>query len=217
MVCIQTGFYNEIVIPQLIEELDLAGKHDEAAQLRTHWEKKVAFFVSGGPNLFGSGVCLRLNGLRIDAGYRTIRAGSPADTGDDTGGGEKFAEKQIRANLFCRGVVEKAYYYYGSDYRGGGGDAFTLTYMSPMGGWGVLDHALHDRREPDATIRLGFASIVSSWSLMNTGTKEKWFRLLVSQRRKRRWDRRRFRACGVRHDMAWTAAPPRPLVLLVGN
>jgi hypothetical protein len=72
-------------------------------------------------------------------------------------------------------VVEKAYYYYGSDYRAGGGDGFTLTYMSPMGGWGVLDHALHDRQEPDASVRLGFASILSSWSLMNTGTQESGF------------------------------------------
>jgi hypothetical protein len=67
------------------------------------------------------------------------------------------------------------YYYYGSDYRGGAGDAFTLTYMSPMGGWGVLNHALYDHREPDATVRLGYASILSSWSLMNTGTKESGF------------------------------------------
>lgn len=44
-----------------------------------------------------------------------------------------------------------------------------------MGGWGVLDHALYDHREPDATIRLGYASFLSSWSLMNTGTKESGF------------------------------------------
>ena len=44
--------------------------------------------------------------------------------------------------------------------------------MSPMGGWGVLDHALHDRSELDATIRLGYASCLSAWSLMNTGTPE---------------------------------------------
>ena len=66
-------------------------------------------------------------------------------------------------------------YYYGSDYRGGAGDAFTLTYMSAMGGWGVLNHALYDRREPDATIRLGYASFLSVWSLMNTGTPETGF------------------------------------------
>jgi hypothetical protein len=48
-----------------------------------------------------------------------------------------------------------------------------------MGGWGVLNHALHDRKVADATVRLGYASILSVWSLMNTGTKESgygyWF------------------------------------------
>jgi hypothetical protein len=47
--------------------------------------------------------------------------------------------------------------------------------MSPMGGWGVLNHALYDHGEPDATIRLGYASFLSSWSLMNTGTRETGF------------------------------------------
>jgi hypothetical protein len=171
----ETGFYNERVIPQLIEELDLVGKHDEAAQLRMHWEKKVAFFVSGGPNLFGSEYAFDSTGFESTqaiARYAIDHPGTPGITPDAAA---KFAVTQIRANLFCRGVVEKAYYYYGSDYRGGAGDAFTLTYMSPMGGWGVLNHALYDHREPDATIRLGYASILSSWSLMNTGTKESGF------------------------------------------
>ena len=171
----RTGFYNEVVIPQLIEELDLNGKHDEAAQLRTHWEKKVAFFVSGSPNLFGSEYAFDSTGFESTQAIARYALDHPQTPGTSPGDPKSFAEKQIRANLFCRGVIEKAYYYYGSDYRGGGGDAFTLTYMSPMGGWGVLDHALHDRQVSDATIRLGFASILSSWSLMNTGTKESGF------------------------------------------
>lgn len=171
----RTGFYNEVVIPQLIEELDLVGKHDEAAQLRTHWEKKVAFFVSGNPNLFGSEYAFDSTGFESTQAIARYALDHPQTPGTTPEESMNFAEKQIRANLFCRGVVEKAYYYYGSDYRAGAGDAFTLTYMSPMGGWGVLDHALHDRREPDATIRLGFASILSSWSLMNTGTRESGF------------------------------------------
>jgi hypothetical protein len=164
----RTGFYNEVVIPQLIEELDIAGKHDEAAKLRTEWEKKVAFFVSGGPNLFGSEYAFDSTGFESTQAIARYALDHPQTPGTTPEDARKFAETQIRANLFCRGVVEKAYYYYGSDYRAGGGDGFTLTYMSPMGGWGVLDHALHDRHEPDATIRLGFASILSSWSLMNT-------------------------------------------------
>jgi hypothetical protein len=171
----RTGFYNEVVIPQLIEELDLVGKHDEAAQLRTHWEKKVAYFISGNPDLFGSEYAFDSTGFESTQAIARYALDHPQTPGTTPEQSMSFAEKQIRANLFCRGVVEKAYYYYGSDYRGGGGDAFALTYMSPMGGWGVLDHALHDRREPDATIRLGFASIVSSLSLMNTGTQESGF------------------------------------------
>jgi Family of unknown function (DUF5695) len=171
----ETGFYNEVVIPQLIEELDSAGKHDEAAQLRMHWEKKVAFFVSGGPNLFGSEYAFDSTGFESTQAIARYALDHPNTPGIAPEAAAKFAATQIRANLFCRGVLEKAYYYYGSDYRGGAGDSFTLTYMSPMGGWGVLNHALHDRGEPDATIRLGYASILSSWALMNTGTEETGF------------------------------------------
>ncbi len=168
----ETGFYNEVVIPQLIEELDLVGKHDEAALLRTHWEKKVAFFVSGGPNLFGSEYAFDSTGFESTQAIARYALDRPKTPGTTPEAAAKFAVTQIRANLFCRGVIEKAYYYYGSDYRGGAGDAFTLTYMSAMGGWGVLNHALYDRHEPDATIRLGYASFLSAWSLMNTGTRE---------------------------------------------
>jgi hypothetical protein len=171
----QTGFYNEIVIPQLIEELDRVGKHGEAAQLRMHWEKKVAFFVSGGPNLFGSEYAFDSTGFESTQAIARYALDHPATPGITPEAAAKFAITQIRANLFCRGVIEKAYYYYGSDYRAGAGDAFTLTYMSPMGGWGVLNHALYDHREPDATIRLGYASYLSSWSLMNTGAHETGF------------------------------------------
>ncbi len=171
----ETGFYNEVVIPHLIEELDLVGKHEEAAQLRMHWEKKVAFFVSGGPNLFGSEYAFDSTGFESTQAIARYALNHRATPGITTEAAAKFATTQIRANLFCRGVIEKAYYYYGSDYRAGAGDAFTLSYMSQMGGWGVLNHALHDRGDPDATIRLGYASYLSSWSLMNTGTQETGF------------------------------------------
>jgi hypothetical protein len=171
----ETGFYNEVVIPQLIEEPDRVGKHDEAAQLRTHWEKKVTYFVSGNPNLFGSEYAFDSTGFESTQAIARYALDHPTTPGITPEAATKFATTQVRANLFCRGVIEKAYYYYGSDYRAGAGDAFTLSYMSPMGGWGVLNHALYDRREPDATIRLGYASFLSAWSLMNTGTRETGF------------------------------------------
>jgi hypothetical protein len=171
----ETGFYNEVVIPRIIEELDLVGKHDQAAQLRTHWEKKVTFFVSGGPNLFGSEYAFDSTGFESTQAIARYAIDHPGASGITPEATAKFASTQIQANLFCRGVLEKAYYYYGSDYRGGAGDSFTLSYMSPMGGWGVLNHALYDGHEPEATIRLGYASLLSSWSLMNTGTMETGF------------------------------------------
>ena len=135
----------------------------------------MAFFLRGGPNLFGSEYAFDSTGFESTQAIARYAIDHPTTPGIAPEAATKFATTQIRANLFCRGVIEKAYYYYGSDYRGGAGDAFTLTYMSAMGGWGVLNHALYDRREPDATIRLGYASFLSAWSLMNTGTPETGF------------------------------------------
>jgi hypothetical protein len=81
-------------------------------------------------------------------------------------------DAQIAANLFCRGWVEPAYYYLGSDYRGGAGNGYVLTYMSQMGGWSVLDYGLNFAADPDPYLRLGYASYLSAWALMNTGTPE---------------------------------------------
>jgi hypothetical protein len=81
-------------------------------------------------------------------------------------------DAQMAANLFCRGTVEPAYYLLGSDYRGSGGNSYTLTYMSQMGGWAVLDYGLHFAADPGPYLRLGYASYLSAWALMNTGTPE---------------------------------------------
>src|SRR6185312_10781132 len=126
-------------------------------------------------NLYGSEYAFDSTGFESTQAIARYALDHPSMPGITPEATIKFNKEQIRDNLFCRGVVEKSYYYYGSDYRGGAGDAFTLSYMSPMGGWGVLDHALYDRQEADATVRLGYASFLSSWALMNTGTKESGF------------------------------------------
>jgi hypothetical protein len=84
----------------------------------------------------------------------------------------EFLEKQLRLNIACRGWLETAYYYLGSDYRSGSGMAYTLSYMSQMGGWSVLDYALYYAKDPFKYLRLGYASYLSSWALMNTGTSQ---------------------------------------------
>jgi hypothetical protein len=41
-----------------------------------------------------------------------------------------------------------------------------------MGGSAILDYAIHDAASPPSYIRLGYASFLSAWALMNTGTPE---------------------------------------------
>jgi len=86
---------------------------------------------------------------------------------------EKFMEKQLRLNVAARGWLETAYYYLGSDYRAGGGLRYTLSYMSQMGGWSIMDYGLNwAARHPFDYLRLGYAAYLSSWALINSGRAE---------------------------------------------
>lgn len=171
------GYYNEIVLTDLIEALDAEGLAAEAREIRSFWEKKVHHFVEEVEDLFVSEYAFDSTGFESTqamARYAIDRPGQfPAPRA------QAFRERQMQANLFCRGWLEPSYYYLGSDYRGQGGDAYVLTYMSQMGGWGVLDYALNDAEEAHGLLRLGHASALSSWALMNTGTPESnygyWF------------------------------------------
>ena len=84
----------------------------------------------------------------------------------------RFAHQQAALNVGCRGWLETAYYLYGSDYRGGGNGRYTLSYMSQMGGWSLLDYTLHDAADPQRLLPLAYGSILSSWALLNSGTAQ---------------------------------------------
>ncbi|PYT74359.1 MAG: hypothetical protein DMG39_03335 [Acidobacteria bacterium] len=90
-----------------------------------------------------------------------------------------FLEEETKLNLACRGWLETAYYYLGSDYRGSGPSSYTLSYMAQMGGWAVSDYGLYFAKDPFPYLRLGYASYLSSWALLNSGTPESnygyWF------------------------------------------
>ncbi len=173
-----TGLYNELVIPDLIDELQTAGMNAEADRLRGHWERKVRTFVNDKPDLFQSEYPFDSTGFEAThalAKYAVKHADPPGSEKKIRVSQEKaqeFMENQIAANIFCRGWLEPAYYLLGSDYRASAGNSYTLSYMSQMGGWGVLDYALYYARDPAPYIRLGYASFLSSWALMNTGTPE---------------------------------------------
>jgi hypothetical protein len=172
-----TGFYNEVVIVDLIDELDAKGMKDEAKKLRAFWERKVAHFVNDGEDLFRSEYAFDSTGFESThalAKYAVEHAEGPGETnsGLPLASAKRFMQTQIAANIFCRGWLEPAYYYLGSDYRGGAGNAYVLTYMSQMGGWSVLDYGLNFATNPAPYLRLGYASYLSAWALMNTGTPE---------------------------------------------
>jgi len=172
-----TGFYNETVIVDLIDELQATGATADADRLREHWQHKVKFFVSGRPDLFRSEYAFDSTGFESThalAKYAVQHAENSKQpiAGIAPESARKFMETQMAANLFCRGWLEPAYYYLGSDYHGGGGNAYTLTYMSQMGGWSVLDYALNFAANPSTHLRLGYASHLSAWALMNTGTAQ---------------------------------------------
>jgi len=185
-----TGLYNELVIPHVMEALEAEGMRDEAERLRPHWERKVRTFVVDRPDLFRSEYAFDSTGFEAThalAKYALkIAEPGPVSEGEVRPGWEdypsptkipleaarEFMEFQMAANLFCRGWLETAYYYLGSDYRGGGGDRYSLSYMSQMGGWAVLDYGLHHATDPGPYLRLGYASFLSAWALMNTGTPE---------------------------------------------
>jgi hypothetical protein len=172
-----TGFYNEVVIPDLIEELQAVGMKTEADSLRSHWEHKVRSFVNREQDLFRSEYAFDSTGFESThalAKYAMQHADKPGQTvsGIPLENAKRFLEKQMVSNLFCRGCIEPAYYYLGSDYRGGAGNSYTLSYMSQMGGWSVLDYAMNFASDPSPCLRLGYASYLSAWALMNTGTSE---------------------------------------------
>ena len=89
----------------------------------------------------------------------------------------KFMDFQLLLNMSDRGWLEHTYYQLGSDYRGN--LTYLLSYMSQMGGWSILDYGLHFAKDPTDYLRLGYASSLSSWALVNSGTAESgygyWF------------------------------------------
>ncbi len=172
----ETGFYNEVVVVSLIEALQSEGLTEDAGKLRGHWERKARFFITENPNLFGSEYAFDSTGFESThalARYAMLHTQTPNAAraiGISHVKAEAFLKTQIDANIFCRGSIEPAYYLLGSDYRAGGGNDYTLSYMSQMGGGSVLDYGLNFAEKPDEFLRLGYASILSSWALLNSGT-----------------------------------------------
>lgn len=175
----KTGLYNEVVIEDVIKSLYSEGKKGKAERLERHWKRKIKYFVTECKDIFGSEYPFDTTGFEsthifartalplAEKSVREDRFNPPMPLED----AQAFMENQTNCNIACRGFLEPAYYWYGSDYRGNN-HSYTLTYMSQMGGCSLLDYALHYAEEPFSMLRLAYGSLLSSWALMNTGDEE---------------------------------------------
>ncbi len=179
------NFHEKYLLP-LIAALEAEGQQTRADFLRAEWEKKVKYFVYDHPWPFASEMPIDSTAYESTyaAGKYALERGLKPDIhlwhdrnqdkwfshpDIDPQRHEAFLRRQHLANLACRGVLEANYWSLGSDFRGCGSASYTLSYMSPMGGWAVLDYALRYDAQPAANLRLGYASLLSSWALLNSG------------------------------------------------
>lgn len=181
-----TGNFHEKYLLPLIAALEVEGHQTKADYLRGEWEKKVKYFIYDNPWPFVSE--MPIDSTAYESTYAAadyaLRHGLRPDTNlwhdrnlnksfshpvIEPKRHEEFLQRQHAANLACRGVLEANYWSLGSDFRGCGSASYTLSYMSQMGGWSVLDNALRHDPQPAANLRLGYASLLSSWALLNAG------------------------------------------------
>jgi hypothetical protein len=164
------GLFNELVLVDLIDALEKEKWTPQADWLRRRWEEKVEHFINDKPDFFHAeypfGPCA-FESTHAFAKYALANAGRPGSTLQVTAqGAAAFMEEQIQANILLRGWLETSYFLLGSSSPG------SLFYMSQMGGWSLVDYALTTSPDPQRYLRLGYASLLSAWALMNTGTPE---------------------------------------------
>ena len=178
------GLYNELVVLPLIGALEEEGFQEEADYLRSEWEKKVKYFVYDDEYPLRSEYAF--DRTAFESSYALAKYGATHDMAPDRNlwwdvqkekwyshpvvrreDSRAFMDRQLLGNLAVRGWLETSYYQLGADP--------SLSYMAAMGGWGVLDYAIHFAPDPFDWLQLGYASYLSSWSLMNTGTPETGF------------------------------------------
>jgi len=184
-----TGNFHEKYLLPLIAALEAEGQQAKADFLRAEWEKKVKYFIYDNPWPFASE--MPIDSTAYESTYAAVKYALQVPLRPDTNlwydrnlekwfshpeiDVKRHKELLIRqhlANLACRGVLEANYWSLGSDFRGCGSASYTLSYMSQMGGWAVLDYALRYDPDPAANLRLGYAALLSTWALMNSGDAE---------------------------------------------
>jgi hypothetical protein len=173
------GLYNELVVLDLMEALEHEGFPEQAAWLRGEWEKKTKYFVYDDQYPFRSEYAF--DRTAFESTYAFAKYGATHDMQPDMhlwfdlrlrkwwshpsvrrADSRAFMDRQLASGLAVRGWLNPAYYTLGADAG--------VSYMAAMGGWGILDYAENFAPDPYGWLQLGYASYLSSWALMNTGT-----------------------------------------------
>ena len=173
----RTGYYNELIIADVIDALRAEGETSKAAQLESYWNHKADFLIRQARDLFGSEYAFDTTGfettqavvnwgrnhaMRVwNSDPRSMLSYRPGDV-------ERFDRYQRNCNIACRGWLENGFYITGSDIRNDTMQ-YTLSYMSQMGGWSLMQDALYADGSPFGLLRLASASLLSSWALVNAG------------------------------------------------
>ncbi|QES89117.1 DUF5695 domain-containing protein [Rhizosphaericola mali] len=182
------GCYNELEIVPLMEKLRQVGWQKDADTLQREWEKKVKYFIYDDRYPYRSEYSIDATAFESSHAFAKYALSYQMQPDSllwydknlkkwyshphiSDSASHRYMEEQIQANIALRGWLENAYYLKGSDYRGGN-DAYMLSYMAQMGGWAVLDYALHYSQSPNTYLPLGYASYLSSFALINSGSKE---------------------------------------------
>jgi hypothetical protein len=182
------GCYNELVIPQLIDELDRLGQKDKADVLRLGWEKKAKYFIYDDTYPYQSEYAM--DRTAFESSYALAKYGVQNDMKPDENlwydrnaevwrshpvvtkeAARKFMDHQHFANLSCRGYLETQWSIMGGDFARSS-DNSTHSYMARMGGWSVLDYGYRFAEDPYEWLALGYASHYNPMGTMNTGTAE---------------------------------------------
>lgn len=182
------GCYNELIIEDLIYDLEKNNRSFEANWLRAEYEKKVKYFIYDDKYPYRSEYSIDrtafessytfakygvLNEMKPDTNLwfdKKIKKwySHPKVSKDDA---LAFMMKQNNAGLAVRGWLETQYYMLGSDFTNSS-DRHCLSYMSRMGGWSILDYAIHFADDYSDFLQLGYASYLASFALMNTGDED---------------------------------------------
>lgn len=182
------GAFHEVFIPDVINALVAEHRPKEASELRVEWNKKVMYFLYDSSYPFGSEMWFdttafesaqaiaryaALHGIRPDQGLWRDKNNGKLYTHPRVSEADvtQFMDKEIAANMAARGTLETNYYQLGSDIRQGGSSNYLLSYMTQMGGWAILDYGLRfaSGAERSDALRLGYASFLAGWSLVNSG------------------------------------------------